>query len=75
MKSVVLLLDCAEQLGFETPAWHCKAKKDNSGQGQCQAQGLLNCLRHCLMQICEIKSTGLSEDFHPHVKPNFKAHI
>lgn len=69
---MVLLLVCAEQLGFETPAWHCKAKKHNSVQDQCQAQGLLNYLSHCLMQICEIKSTGLGEDLHPHMKHSFK---
>lgn len=72
MKSVVLLSVCAEQLGFETPAWHCKAKKDNSGQGQCQAQGLLNFLSHCLMQICETKSSGLSEALHLYMKASFK---
>lgn len=72
MKSMVLLLVCAEQLGFETPAWHCEAKKDNSGQDQCQAQGLLSYLSHCLMQICEIKSTGLGEALRPHMKHSFK---
>lgn len=49
-----------------------RQKKDNSGQGQCQAQGLLNYLSHSLMQICEIKPTGLSEALHLYVKPSSK---